>query len=187
LPQEGKTFLSVNLALIFCQLNERVLLVDADMRKPKVNKSFNFELKPGLSTILTGNIDFEKALKPTYIPNLTVITSGTIPPNPSELLHSEKLALFFEEAERKFDRVIFDAPPLLMAADSALIANKADGVVFVIKGGATRLPDLVLSKKKLIDAKASVIGAVVNNLEPEARDHYYYYHYSYKEDKEKKS
>jgi len=79
LPQEGKSFLAINLALVFCQLNERVLLIDVDMRKPKINKSFNFELKPGMSNILTGNIDFDKAIKATFIPRLSVITSGSIP------------------------------------------------------------------------------------------------------------
>jgi len=187
LPQEGKSFVAVNLALIFCQLNERVLLIDVDMRKPKINKSFNFELKPGMSTILTGNIDFDKAVKVTNIPRLSVITAGTIPPNPSELLHSNKLVEFIKEAQSKFDRIIFDSPPVLVGADSALLANKVDGVVFVIKGAATRLTDLVFAKKKLIEAKANIIGAVLNNLEPELQDHYYYYHYSYKENPGKKT
>lgn len=182
LPQEGKSFIALNLALIFCQLNERVLLIDADMRKPKINKSFNFELKPGLSTILTGNIDFEKAIKATHIPNLSVITSGMIPPNPTELLHSQKLSTFIEEMQSRFMRVIIDCPPLLVGVDSALVANKVNGVIFVIKGGSTRLPDLIVAKKKLLDAKASIVGAIINNLAPERKDKYYYYHYSYKEE-----
>jgi len=187
LPQEGKSFISTNLAIAFAKLNEKVLLIDLDMRKPKLNKIFNFELKPGMSTILTGNIDFDKALRPTLIPNLTVITSGIIPPNPSELLHSNKLVSFIEKAESAFDRVIIDAPPILVGPDSSLIANRVDGVILVIKGASTRLPELALAKKKLIEAKASIIGAVINNLSSGSQDRYYYYHYSYTEGEAKKN
>jgi capsular exopolysaccharide synthesis family protein len=185
LPDEGKSFTAINLALIFCQLNEKVLLVDVDMRNPRVNKVFSFDQKPGMSTILTGNCDFDQAVRKTFVPGLSVITSGLVPPNPSELLHSSKLIAFIEEAKTKFDRVIFDCPPVLVGADSLLVANKVNGVVFVIKGALTRLPVLVMAKKKLIAAKASIVGAIINNLKPEAQDHYYY-HYSYKEDDGKK-
>ncbi|MCX5706519.1 MAG: polysaccharide biosynthesis tyrosine autokinase [Candidatus Omnitrophica bacterium] len=112
LPQEGKSFVSVNLSTIFSQINERVILVDVDMRRPKLHKSLSIGQNPGLSAYLIGKIDLDSIIKPLAIPNLHIITSGSIPPNSTELLTSGKLNLLLEELKKKFDRIILDSPPV---------------------------------------------------------------------------
>ena len=186
LPQEGKSFTSSNMATIFTQVNERVILLDIDMRRPKIHKMFNVEQKLGLSNFLTGNITLDSVIKPTVIPNLSIITSGIIPPNPSELLTSAKIRLLFEELKSKFDRIVIDSPPILSVADTSLLANIVDGVILVVKGASTRLDAVVRSKQKMLEAKAKIIGVIINNIEPEKEDRYYYYHYYYNEEDKKK-
>jgi capsular exopolysaccharide synthesis family protein len=183
LPEEGKSFIASNLAIIFAQVNERVILLDVDMRRPSTHKSFNLEQKAGgLSNFLTGAVELEKIIRPTPVPNLSIIPSGTIPPNPSELLTSAKVKLLFDELKTRFDRVIMDSPPILSVADSSLLSNVVDGVVLVVKGGFTRLEAAIKAKEKILAAKGRIIGALVNNIEPEKEDRYYYYHYYYSQD-----
>jgi capsular exopolysaccharide synthesis family protein len=185
-PEEGKSFISSNLAAIFSQVNERIVLIDVDMRRPKLHKSLNLEQKNGLSNFLTGGSDINSIIKPTSLNNLSVITSGTVPPNPSELLTSAKLSQLLAELKSKFDRVILDSPPILSAPDSALLANVADGVVLVVKGASTRLEAVVKAKDKILEAKGKIIGLIINNIAPEKEDRYYYYHYYYHQDEKKK-
>lgn len=185
LPEEGKSFFISNLSQIFCQMNEKIILIDMDMRRPKINKCFNLDLKNGLSDFLAGKLGSETVIKTTSIPHLSVITAGTISPNPSELLSSNKLKSLLEELKTKFDRVIIDAPPILSVADASILVNIVDGVVMVIKGGATRLEAVVRAKQKILEAKGKITGVVVNNIEPEKEDKYYYYHYYYTEEEGK--
>ncbi len=183
LPGEGKTFFSTNLSFIFCQVNERIIFIDTDMRRPKMHKTFSLDPKPGLSDFLTGNVDLAAIIRPGPVGNLSLITSGTIPPNPSELLSSGKLRALLQDLSSQYDRIILDSPPVLSVADTSLLANLVDGVVLVIKGGDTRLEPIIHAKQKIIESKGKIIGAVVNNIEPEKEDSYYYYHYYGKEDK----
>ena len=181
-PGEGKSFISTNLAIMFVHINERVIIVDVDMRKPKLYKSFSASLNPGLSTFLTGNVSLDSIIKPSIIPRLSLITSGTIPPNATELLTSSKMNALLEELRGKFDRVILDSPPILVAADAQLLASKADGTIMVVKGAKTKLDQVLSAKKKLLESKGKVMGVVINNLAPEKRDSYYYYHYYHYEE-----
>ncbi|MFA5411460.1 MAG: polysaccharide biosynthesis tyrosine autokinase [Candidatus Omnitrophota bacterium] len=185
-PGEGKSFFALNIATIFANINERVLLLDIDMRRPTIYKALRFDLKPGLSNFLTGNINLETIIKPSPVKNLSVITSGTIPPNPSELLSSGKIHVLFEELKSKFDRIVIDSPPILSTADTSLLANMVDGVILVLKGGVTRLQAITRARDKIVEAKGRVIGAVINNIAPEKEDRYYYYHYYYSEEGKKK-
>ncbi len=182
LPQEGKSFVSSNLSAVFCQLNERVILLDMDMRRPKIHKTLKIEQKPGLSDFLTGNIDLEKIIKPTSINNLFIIPAGTVPPNPSELLSSRKINTLFEDLKSKFDRIIIDSPPVLSVSDTLLLGKIVDGIVLVIKGASTHLDAINSAKKKILEAKGKIIGVIVNNINPEREDKYYYYHYYYSEE-----
>jgi capsular exopolysaccharide synthesis family protein len=184
LPGEGKSFLASNLASIFSQVNERVVLIDVDMRRPKLYKLFNIDQKPGLSAFLTGSASLESIIRPTPFNNLSIITSGAIPPNPSELLSSGKIRALLEELKLKFDRIIVDSPPALNVADTHLLCNSVDGVILVVKGASTRLEAVVGAKNKILESKGRIIGAVVNNINPEKEDRYYYYQY-YTEDKDK--
>jgi len=180
IPGEGKSFLSMNLAIIFSQMNEKVILIDGDMRRPKLHKNMDLDNKEGLSTYLIGSADLDAIIKSAAVPGLSVITSGPIPPNPSELLSSTKVGALIREVSSKYDRIIIDAPPGFSVADTLLLANIVDGVVLLIKGGSTRLDPVLSTKKKIIDTKAKIIGAVINNIHPEKEDKYYYYHYSEK-------
>lgn len=184
-PKEGKSFFSINLSTIFSQVNEKVVLMDVDMRRPRLHKVFNMELKNGLSNFLIGTVPLEKALKPSFIPNLSVITAGDVPPNPSELLSSGKIRALFDELKLRFDRIIVDSPPILVAADTSLLANIADGVVFVLRAGKTNLRAASTAKEKIAEAKGRVIGVVINDAEPAKEDKYYYYHYYYGEGEKK--
>jgi capsular exopolysaccharide synthesis family protein len=187
LPEEGKTFTTTNLATIFSQLNERIVLIDTDMRRSKVHKVFKVEQKNGLSDFLTGKLSFDMAVRPTFIPNLSLITAGTIPPNPSELLSSAKISSLFEVLKLRFDRIIIDSPPILSVADTSILANIVDGIVLVIKGASTRLEAIRQSKQKIMEAKGRIMGVVVNNIAPEKEDRYYYYHYYYSEEQKKEA
>lgn len=186
LPQEGKSFFASNLSIILCHANERVILIDMDMRRPKIHKSFNFEHTIGLSNFLTGNADLKDIIKTVpNINNLFLITAGAIPPNPSELLSSGKMRTLLEELKSKYDRIIIDSPPILSVADTSLLANAVEGVILLVKGGQTRLEVIVRSKNKILEAKGKLVGVVVNNIEPEREDRYYY-HYYYGEEGTKK-
>ncbi|MBU1125005.1 MAG: polysaccharide biosynthesis tyrosine autokinase [Candidatus Omnitrophica bacterium] len=176
-PKEGKTFVASSLSIIFSQLNEKVILLDIDMRKPKMHKNFNIEQKTGLSNYLTGNINLDEVIKQVCVPNLSVVASGNIPPNPSELLSSSKVRQLFDELKDGFDKVIVDSPPVLIASDALLLANIVDGVVLLVHGGKTRIDTAQQAKAKILEAKGKIIGVVINNVQPEKEDKYYYYHY----------
>jgi len=187
LPAEGKSFVTSNLATVFAQVNERVICLDIDMRRPKLHKAFNIENKNGISNFLIGTVDLEKIIRPTNIPNLSFICSGTIPPNPSELLSSAKIRLLLEELKQKYDRIIIDSPPILSVADTSLLSNIVDGIIFIVKGASTRLEATVKAKAQILKAKGRIIGVVINNIEPEKEDRYYYYHYYYSEEAKKQA
>lgn len=176
-PQEGKSFFTANLSEVFCQVNEQIVLVDIDMRRPKIHKELGIEQTPGLSDFLTGNCGAQNIIKPSIVPNLSVIPSGTIPPNPSELLSSGKIQSLFEELKAKFSRIIVDSPPILSAADTSLLANMADGVILLVKGSSVRMEAVLQAKDKILKSKGKIIGVVVNNTHPDKEDSYYYYHY----------
>ncbi|MDD5495832.1 MAG: polysaccharide biosynthesis tyrosine autokinase, partial [Candidatus Omnitrophica bacterium] len=157
LPKEGKTFTATNIATIFSQLNEKVILIDLDMRRGRLANVFNVEQKAGISDFLAGKAELKDIIKKSFVGNLSIISSGTIPPNPSELLHSGKVALLFEELKARFDRIIIDAPPILSVADSSLLANIVDGVIMVIKGASSHLNAITQTKGKIIEAKGRII------------------------------
>lgn len=186
-PQEGKSFVITNLSQVFCQMNERIVLIDVDMRRPKVHKAFGFELKPGLSDFLTGNVSADAVIRKTSVPNLFVITAGTIPPNPSELLLSGKLHVLLDELKAKYDRILLDSPPILSVADTSVLSNIVDAVALVVRGASTRLEAGIKAKQKILESKGKIIGVIVNNIRPEKEDSYYYYHYYYADQDNKKN
>lgn len=172
---EGKSFVAANLAIIFAQTNEEILLIDADMRKGKLARTFECDAKNGLSSVLAGICTMEEAIMPTAVPNLSLLTSGPYTPNPTELLSSDKFNDIVEKAKAKYKRVILDAPPILSVADPLIIGGKCDGMAFVIRAGFTSLK-FITDAKRIFENKTKTIGAVLNNVEIE-RDRYYYYHY----------
>jgi len=184
-PQEGKSTASMNLAITMANTGEKTLLVDGDMRCSRLHKSFGLNKEIGLSDYLVSNVDFDKAIKPTKIENLSIITAGSIPPNPAELLNSTKMKMFLDEARKRFDKVIIDATPILTVTDAAIVANIVDGVIMIVRCGKTPIEIILRSKQKLVDAKAHILGVLLNNIDIGKESYYYYYYYN--DDEKKKN
>lgn len=174
-PSEGKSTTVANLAVTFAQLGKRVLLVDADLRKPTVHHTFGTDNMVGLTTVLTKQATFDKAITETEEQDLYILTSGPIPPNPAELLSSKSMEQFLEEAKQKFDYVLFDTPPLLAVADPQIIANQCDGSILVISSERTEIDQAKKAKELLENAQSKLLGAVLNNKAVQKSDYYYYY------------
>ncbi|MFN7135186.1 MAG: polysaccharide biosynthesis tyrosine autokinase, partial [Myxococcales bacterium] len=132
-PQEGKTTTLINVGMTFAQSGNRVLLIDSDMRRPRLHKSFGVSNEVGLSTLIVGEGSIDDAIKNTEVPGLFVLPSGPVPPNPAELLHTENFKKITQELTQKFDRVIFDSPPIGAVTDPLVLANQMDGTLLVLK------------------------------------------------------
>lgn len=186
MANEGKTTTTTNLAISISQADQRVLLIDGDLRKPKVHHYFSIPNAPGLTNYLGASVNSRAAQKvdlfsiihPTEYKNLCVITSGSIPPNPGEMLGSEPMADFLKEVSEHFDYIIIDSPPINVVSDALPVIRESDGVVMVVRANASTHPELqkALDALKFIDAK--ILGFVVN-YESEKRSKYGYYKYGY--------
>jgi capsular exopolysaccharide synthesis family protein len=181
-PGEGKTATSVNVAITLAQLGRRVLLVDTDLRRPKVHKVFLADgQKGGMSHYLAGIIDFEDLVVQPQgkVPGLSFITSGPVPPDPSELISSVRFDEFVERMYREHavDHIIFDSPPILSVTDPVILGVKSDGLVLVIHGGVTERDALQAAKERLEGAGVRILGVVTNNLDMTRHGYYYYYPY----------
>ena len=186
MANEGKTTTTTNLAISISQADQRVLLIDGDRRKPKVHHYFSIPNAPGLTNYLGASVNSRAAQKvdlfsiihPTEYKNLCVITSGSIPPNPGEMLGSEPMADFLKEVSEHFDYIIIDTPPINVVSDALPVIRESDGVVMVVRANASTHPELqkALDALKFIDAK--ILGFVVN-YESEKRSKYGYYKYGY--------
>jgi exopolysaccharide/PEP-CTERM locus tyrosine autokinase len=173
---EGKTLTSLNLAVTITQgLQETVLLVDCDLRKPSLHKLLGIETKYGLSDYLTKDIDLSKLLIKTDINRLTLLLAGQIPNNPSELLGSEKMQNLVQELKDRYDNryIIFDSAPVLPTTDPIILGTQVDGVILVIQAGRTPRED-VTSALKLLDG-VNVLGTVLNSTEQISSKYYYEY------------
>jgi len=176
-PYEGKTATAVNLAITLTHLDKMVLLLEADLRKPKLSRIFNIKKDPGLTNFLTQNIDMATVIKKTDISNLFIITSGKSPPNPSELLSSSKFNDLLKDCRSPFSHIIIDSPPILPFTDAQLLADKVDRVILVVKGADTPREAVMMGKEKLDNAK--IVGVVLNNLDVIEHHHYYRHYYYY--------
>ncbi|MBS4218980.1 CpsD/CapB family tyrosine-protein kinase [Bacillus sp. FJAT-49711] len=174
-PGEGKSTTTANLAVVFTQQGKKVLLVDADMRKPTVHYTFGMTNTYGLTNVLTRQMELNEAVKTTDIPTLDILTSGPIPPNPAELLSSKAMKDFFERSKDQYDMVIFDTPPVLAVTDAQVLANQCDGTILVVSSGKTEFESAQKTKDLLVSAKAKLLGVVLNNKKIEKNDYYYYY------------
>ncbi|MGN6186434.1 MAG: GumC family protein [Thermoanaerobaculia bacterium] len=163
--REGKTTTSVNLATVLAQMGKPVILADADLRRPRLQKVFRGKMNLGLVNYLAANIPLDDIIQPTDVPNLSVILSGPIPPNPSELLASDRMKHLIEELRGKYAFVIFDSPPMLAVTDAVVLAANADGVVLTVHGGQTPRELVQRSAEKLRQANIPVLGAILNNLD----------------------
>jgi capsular exopolysaccharide synthesis family protein len=174
-PGEGKSTTAANLAVVFAQLGKKVLLVDADLRKPTVHRAFGVNNLFGFTTVLTKQATLASSVLDTEEKDLYILTSGPIPPNPAELLSSKSMEQFIEEATEQFDYVLFDTPPLLAVADPQILANKVDGSIYVVYSGKTQIDQAKKAKELLENAQSKLIGVVLNHKEMKNNEYYYYY------------
>ena len=175
-PGEGKSTISSNIAIVFAQEGKKVLLIDADMRKPTIHYTFDLKNTFGLSSVLTRQVELEQAYNKTAVEGLFVLTSGPIPPNPSELLASKHMDQIMLTVTEQFDIVIFDTPPVLSVTDAQIMSNKCDGTVLVVNSGVAEKAMVLKAKESLRASKGNLIGVILNNYKLE-RDHYYYQYY----------
>jgi capsular exopolysaccharide synthesis family protein len=163
--REGKTTTSINLATVLAQMGKPVLLIDADLRRPRLQKVFRGKMNLGLVNYLAANIALEDVVQETTVPHLAVMLSGPTPPNPSELLASDRMKHLIHEVRSKFAFVIFDSPPVLAVTDSIVLAASADGVVLTVHGGQTPRELVQRSAERLRQSNIPVLGALLNNLD----------------------
>jgi succinoglycan biosynthesis transport protein ExoP len=188
-PSEGKTTTVINTAVALSQTGAKVLIIDGDMRHPRIHKIFNHGNGAGLSNFLSGNAPLDSIIKKTEVPNLCYIPSGPIPPNPSELIGSKLFKEMIKVLENRFDHVVLDSPPALGFADSIILSTSVDGVVLVVLGGKTPRETLQRAKEVLHQVNAKILGVVINRVDIRRSDYgyyYYRYHYYYGENGKKK-
>ena len=174
-PGEGKSMTTANIAVTYAQQGKNVLLIDADLRKPTVHYTFRLDNLKGLSNVLVGDVLLEEAIHTTSIDHLDVISSGPIPPNPSELLGSRKMRAILERAKQQYDLVIFDTPPVLAVTDAQIMADFVDGAMLVVRSKVTELDAATRAVEALKPAKARLLGTVLNDREKKGSNYYYYY------------
>ncbi|MBW1800952.1 MAG: AAA family ATPase, partial [Deltaproteobacteria bacterium] len=208
-PQEGKTLVSINLAITMAQAGMKILLVGSDMRKPVMGRAFGVEITPGLADYLLGNYPWPDTVKTITdlimghmslddvmltpgLDNLNIITSGSLPPNPAVLIESKRLMEFIDEAKNEYDFIIFDSPPILSTADAAVLGAKMDGVLLVYRVGAVSRGLLKRATTQLEQVKCELLGVILNGMKPEFSPdfqdfkYYKYYHAYGNEEKERR-
>ncbi len=178
-PQEGKTTTSVNLAVTLALSGLRVLLVDTDMRRPRLHKVFGIPASTdGLSRAIVGETDVLSIVRETGVPNLFLLPCGALPPNPAELLHAERFKRIVEELSNHYDRVIFDSPPVGAVTDAAILSRLTEGTILVAKGGKTSRDALKSAQRQLADGKVNILGCILNDMDVSKLGGYGYYYYS---------
>jgi capsular exopolysaccharide synthesis family protein len=179
LPQEGKSFLTSNLSVLIAATGSKLLIIDADLRRPNLHKLFELENSQGLSTVLAGIHRFEECVIQTHVPNLHVLLAGPTPPNPAELLGSERMTELLDSITG-YDMILIDSPPVNVVADPLMLSSLVDGVLVIIEANATSRSLVARTRDLLIEVNANVLGAVVNKLNVRRAGYgYYYYDYGY--------
>ncbi|OCT11020.1 capsular biosynthesis protein [Paenibacillus pectinilyticus] len=176
-PAEGKSTTAANLSVAYAQEGKKVLLIDADLRKPTIHHYFAKSNRYGLTSTLANQTEIEEVIFKTTVENLFIITSGPIPPNPSELLMSQKMTALLADMATQFDMIIIDSPPTLAVADAQILATKCDGVVMVISEGKVKRDVARKAIENLERVQAKILGVVLNNKRHKKSDVSYNYYY----------
>ena len=172
-PAEGKSTTTANLAMAMAMDGKRVIIVDADLRRPTQHKIFKRSATPGLVDVLSGDLTVKNVIQPTDVANVRLISAGNVPPNPAELLGSGGITRLLAELERHCDIVLLDTSPVLAVADGPLVASQADGVLLVLAHGETRKVSAAQTVKILARCRSTVVGTVFNRMQGVATGYYY--------------
>lgn len=174
---EGKTTITTNLAVNFSKIeNKKVLIIDCDLRNPSIYKEFGISNSNGLTDLLVEEKDLSNYIKETEINNLHILTSGSIPPNPSEMLSSNRMKVFMEKVREEYDYVFIDTPPIGMVTDAGILSAFLDGTILVVKSDYVDTKDLQETKKKLVSVNANILGVILNANKVKKDDYYYSYY-----------
>jgi capsular exopolysaccharide synthesis family protein len=176
---EGKTTTAINIAITLSQTGDKVIILDCDMRAPRVHRILNIENASGMSTYLSGNSDLSSQIQQSEVANLFAVSTGAIPPNPAELLGSRRMKQGLVLLGEYFDHIVIDSPPVLAVTDARVLATLVDGVILVIKGGETPKAAVQRTNRLLQDVHAHVIGTLLNDVDIRSADYYYYSKYYY--------
>lgn len=180
-PKEGKSTTSANLAIAIAQSGKKVVLIDADLRRPVVHSIFGLDKADGVTNYLMNDISYSKMIKKTIIDNLSIVSSGILPPNPSELISSKRMEELIERLKTDFDMVLFDTPPVIAVTDAAILSTKVDGALLVVSAGQTNIDAVIRAKALLDNVNARLLGALLNSVEIGGMygTYYYYYYHNY--------
>jgi len=179
-PGEGKSTTIANIAIAFAQLGKKTLLIDTDLRRPVLHNVFQVQRKPGITDYLIGDIqDITKIIQPSGIENLFIMTAGNLPPNPSELLGSKRMAELVDQLEHEYDMTLLDSPPIVAVTDAAMVSKEIDALMLVVKAGETDKGSLERALDALCQVRAPVVGVVLNGATPSTMYGSYYYYYQY--------
>ena len=178
LPEEGKTTTSINSAIVLAQRGTRVLLIDADLRRPSIHKTLGMGPRAGLSNLLTGSATMQQTIvRSSILPNLFILPAGTPPPNPAELLASSNMKEVLDQLREQYDHIVIDTPPTLSVTDAVIMSTRADRVVLVIRSGQTTKQALRRARDTLMQVNARVCGVLMNAVNLSSPDYYYYHEY----------
>lgn len=180
-PGEGKTTTITNLAITYAQSERKVILIDADLRKPTAHHNFSISNRWGLSSVLSQQCTLEESIQSSSVSGLDVITSGTIPPNPAEMLGSNRMTAMIQQLRDMYDIILIDTPPLLAVTDAQIVATKSDGAIMVVDQGRVKRDIAKKAIQNLQTVNARILGVVLNNVKRKANEESYYYYYGAKE------
>jgi non-specific protein-tyrosine kinase len=179
-PMEGKSVTAANTAIVMAQAGLRTVVLDCDLRRPSQHRLFGVSNDLGLTNaLLSANGNVDSFMRPTRIENLRVYTTGALPPNPAELLGSERMHSLNSRLESEVDMIVIDSPPCMPVTDTAILSRMADGVILVVESGRTRRDEALRAKEVIEKAGGRILGVVLNRLKPRAGGYYYYYHNYY--------
>ncbi|MHA6481495.1 CpsD/CapB family tyrosine-protein kinase [Paenibacillus sp. strain BS8-2] len=180
-PGEGKSTTIANLAVAYAQSERKTLLIDADLRKPTAHHTFSISNRWGLSSVISKQCTIEEVVQALEIPNLSIVTSGAIPPNPAEMLGSNRMTAILQHLKSIYDIILIDTPPLLAVTDAQIVASKCDGAILVVDQGRVKRDIGKKAIQNLQAVNARILGVVLNNVKRKANEEAYYYYYGAQE------
>ncbi|RIX45880.1 polysaccharide biosynthesis tyrosine autokinase [Paenibacillus nanensis] len=176
-PGEGKSTTISNIAITYAQTDKKIILIDADLRKPTAHHTFSVSNRWGLSSVLSKQCELEEAIQKTNVPNLDLLTAGVIPPNPAEMLGSKRMSELIAQLKETYDIVLIDTPPLLAVTDAQIVSTKSDGAILVVDQGRVKRDIAKKAVQNLRTVNARILGVVLNNVKRKASEEAYYYYY----------